>query len=426
MKPANLVVFLLLTILASPSLALHDVGVTELVSPRTYIIPVWQRPAVRIGNFGSVPEEDIPVHFRVDSAGVVVYDRLVIVAGPVAPGTQELVKFPTWQPTQSRWAMYGATAFVTLPGDSIPRNDTLKANSWSVPEFLSDTFVYLVGMQGIETPVIDGRISRTEYEWPPPYDFSDLTGRAGAVPQVPGSMLFYGLHDETHVYLAFDLRLAPTRENSTTVNVCMDENRDFVIPAGDSTEGCHRMFVRGGIDSVVYSYLPGQQCPGCVSASSADNGNLQIEVMIPIGPRPGDYTINYHGGTSGAAVSAWRRDSTCVGWWPPTLPLRSWMDARFYRAFIWGWVGINESGPWKEMHPSPRATVVRDALCLPLVEGSPREPNAMLLDLSGRRVIDLHAGANDVSTLAPGVYFVCPASGGKRGAASTAKVLITR
>jgi hypothetical protein len=322
--------------------------------------------------------------------------------------------------------MYGATAFVTLPGDSIPRNDTLKANSWSVPEFLSDTFVYLVGMQGIETPVIDGRISRTEYEWPPPYDFSDLTGRAGAVPQVPGSMLFYGFHDETHVYLAFDLRLAPTRENSTTVNVCMDENRDFVIPAGDSTEGCHRMFVRGGIDSVVYSYLPGQQCPGCVSASSADNGNLQIEVMIPIGPRPGDYTINYHGGASGAAVSAWRRDSTCVGWWPPTLPLRSWMDARFYRAFIWGWVGINESGPWKEMHPSPRATVVRDALCLPLVEGSPREPNAMLLDLSGRRVIDLHAGANDVSTLAPGVYFVCPASGGKRGTASTAKVLITR
>jgi hypothetical protein len=29
-----------------------------------------------------------------------------------------------------------------------------------------------------------------------------------------------------------------------------------------------------------------------------------------------------------------------------------------------------------------------------------------LLDISGRRVLDLHAGANDVQTLVPGVYFV--------------------
>jgi hypothetical protein len=33
-------------------------------------------------------------------------------------------------------------------------------------------------------------------------------------------------------------------------------------------------------------------------------------------------------------------------------------------------------------------------------------PKTVLLDISGRRVLDLHAGANDVSNLSPGVYFV--------------------
>jgi hypothetical protein len=31
---------------------------------------------------------------------------------------------------------------------------------------------------------------------------------------------------------------------------------------------------------------------------------------------------------------------------------------------------------------------------------------AELLDVSGRKVLDLHPGANDVRALAPGVYFV--------------------
>jgi len=33
----------------------------------------------------------------------------------------------------------------------------------------------------------------------------------------------------------------------------------------------------------------------------------------------------------------------------------------------------------------------------------------MLLDISGRKVLDLKPGANDVRQLAPGVYFVRPA-----------------
>jgi hypothetical protein len=47
-----------------------------------------------------------------------------------------------------------------------------------------------------------------------------------------------------------------------------------------------------------------------------------------------------------------------------------------------------------------------------------------LLDISGRKVLDLHAGANDVSRLAPGVYLVRSATGDERSVVS--KVVIMR
>jgi DNA-binding beta-propeller fold protein YncE len=51
-----------------------------------------------------------------------------------------------------------------------------------------------------------------------------------------------------------------------------------------------------------------------------------------------------------------------------------------------------------------------------------------LLDISGRKVLDLNPGPNDVRALAPGVYFVreCSAVGGERSAASVRKVVLTR
>jgi len=62
--------------------------------------------------------------------------------------------------------------------------------------------------------------------------------------------------------------------------------------------------------------------------------------------------------------------------------------------------------------PRTRATMVRGVLVLPrgktgLGSGkSNRVPRPALLDISGRRVVDLEPGDNDVSRIAPGVYFV--------------------
>jgi len=66
-----------------------------------------------------------------------------------------------------------------------------------------------------------------------------------------------------------------------------------------------------------------------------------------------------------------------------------------------GWTGRNVS------------TIVRGVLFLPrdmtaLSDNSDRvpRPSAALLDAAGRKVLDLNPGSNDVSRLAPGVYFV--------------------
>jgi hypothetical protein len=97
---------------------------------------------------------------------------------------------------------------------------------------------------------------------------------------------------------------------------------------------------------------------------------------------------------------------------------------------IWGklgaFVGVEGgSRPEQTGGHSPAATVVRGLLFLP--EAPSHKPQAAsLVDAAGRKVRDLHPGANDVSRLAPGIYFVCPASGVKRGASSAARVVVTR
>jgi hypothetical protein len=77
-------------------------------------------------------------------------------------------------------------------------------------------------------------------------------------------------------------------------------------------------------------------------------------------------------------------------------------------------------------------TIVRGALWLPRKSGTvPARlgtvPIFALLDISGRKVLNLHPGANDVSRFSPGVYFVSErlAASGKGSAAAVRKVVLT-
>lgn len=93
-------------------------------------------------------------------------------------------------------------------------------------------------------------------------------------------------------------------------------------------------------------------------------------------------------------------------------------------AFEYLEVAATEPGAAVPVRPL-RAVVVRGVL-----QTSPQltadSLQLRLYDVNGRRALDLAPGPNDVSRLAPGVYFIRPASCVMRGATGVTKVIVTR
>ena len=86
--------------------------------------------------------------------------------------------------------------------------------------------------------------------------------------------------------------------------------------------------------------------------------------------------------------------------------------------------GVEESPKPQATSPKLGPTIACGVLYLP--EAASRKPQAAsLMDATGRKVMDLHAGANDVRALAPGVYFVCEAQA-QAQAQAVRRVVITR
>jgi hypothetical protein len=106
--------------------------------------------------------------------------------------------------------------------------------------------------------------------------------------------------------------------------------------------------------------------------------------------------------------------------WPPANLLESGRAIRFLPTPP----GIEEAAlPWVSGQRLQR-TVVRGVLVLPEASGRIL-PSTSLLDISGRVVLHLHPGVNDVRGLAPGVYFVREAQA-QAQAQVILKVIITR
>jgi hypothetical protein len=79
-----------------------------------------------------------------------------------------------------------------------------------------------------------------------------------------------------------------------------------------------------------------------------------------------------------------------------------------------------EEAPNAEVRTPNSPTLVRRVLFLP---SALLTANSSLLSIDGRKVLDLHAGANDVSALAPGVYFVRLSAG---SVVSTGRLTLVR
>jgi hypothetical protein len=95
--------------------------------------------------------------------------------------------------------------------------------------------------------------------------------------------------------------------------------------------------------------------------------------------------------------------------------------------------GVEERGTPDVGRTVPVQTIVRGVLYLPggsdfpVAKGRGSETSpTFLLDITGRKVIELHPGLNDVSRFGSGVYFLCLASGAGRNASSVSKVVIAR
>ena len=87
--------------------------------------------------------------------------------------------------------------------------------------------------------------------------------------------------------------------------------------------------------------------------------------------------------------------------------------------------GVEEDFKPQATSQKPTPTVAHGVLLLP--EATSRKPQASsLMDAAGRKVLNVSPGVNDVSRLAPGVYFVRgPETGGGRPDAAVTKVVIT-
>lgn len=91
--------------------------------------------------------------------------------------------------------------------------------------------------------------------------------------------------------------------------------------------------------------------------------------------------------------------------------------------YVWPFAsGIAEEGRRQVTSDKAQAIIVRGQLVLP-ASGVKRAASCVLLDNAGRELLKLHPGANDVSRLAPGVYFVRSAA---RGWGEVRRIVIAR
>ena len=163
---------------------------------------------------------------------------------------------------------------------------------------------------------------------------------------------------------------------------------------------------------VGYSYTNGAKL-----AMSAD-GRVHTALMVHDSERPYHtyYAFSPDHGVSWSAPEL-ISDDTTEDEWDPDIGADSvgnvyvvWKDRRSGHWRIWfatnNPAAIAEQPPQQPVGVQPSATVVRNVLFLPEATRHKTQAASSLLDIGGRKVLDLKPGANDVRYLAPGVYFV--------------------
>jgi hypothetical protein len=186
------------------------------------------------------------------------------------------------------------------------------------------------------------------------------------------------------------------------------EHNLLVISVADSAHPvkigqCHLTSAGGALDVAVsgtYAYV------------TADDGGLRVvSVADPANPRE----VGYY-------AQPFARGIDVLG------------DYAYVGMDVYGglWVfqsygqGVAEAPNVDVQEARSQPSVVRGVLFLLPSSGLKRSASNVLLDVSGRKVMDLRPGANDVRALVPSVYFVRRAPGVERDASSVIKLVIAK
>jgi len=164
------------------------------------------------------------------------------------------------------------------------------------------------------------------------------------------------------------------------------------------------------LDSLHELYLSGTLA---ISGDGRVHTALMVEKNTPGSRESIHYTSSSDHGVSWSDLELVSDDSTVDSWYPDIG-----VDATGHAYIVWWendgdrqtiWFSTNapaaiaEEPTRQPTSVQPSATVVRNVLFLPPALLS---PPSSLLSVDGRKVLDLQPGANDVSALSPGIYFV--------------------
>jgi hypothetical protein len=193
------------------------------------------------------------------------------------------------------------------------------------------------------------------------------------------------------------------------------------------------------LDSLQELYLSG-------ALALSSDGRVHTALMVDDTALGYDiyYASSSDHGASWSDIDPVYEDTVLSNWYPDIG-----VDSAGYVYIVWShgpsnlgeiWLSTNNPSAIAEeptqpaITARPSATVVRGVLVLDglgtqseLPERNSVMSRAALLDISGRKVLDLHSGANDVRALAPGVYFIREGLGiGGEGPGRTQKVVVAR
>jgi WD40 repeat protein len=159
----------------------------------------------------------------------------------------------------------------------------------------------------------------------------------------------------------------------------------------------------------------------CVTGGSTGSGTRSDYVTVKYDATGGEVWVNRYDGPASRLDEAFAIALDATGGACVTGGSAGAGTGNDYATARYQFSGIEEA-PSAELRTANVPTIVRGVLFLP---ASHLTLHSSLFSLSGQKVLDLKPGSNDVSRLAPGVYFVRTVSR-QPSAASCRKVLVTR